>query len=887
MNDRSRQNPVLIDGSSYIYRAFHALPPLTTSKGRPTGATRGFASMLRKLISTYPNVPMVMVFDAKGKTFRSDYYKDYKANRPPMPNELRSQISDIKELTKLFKLHSEEVVGVEADDVIATLAKSFGSKHKVLISSPDKDLAQLVTDKVIQHNSMSDDFFDEARVLEKFGVMPNQIKELLALVGDKADNIPGVTKVGPKTAAKWLNEFGSIDALIDSIDQIKGVVGENLRNEQEYIKRNLFLVSLKEDLDLKLSIQDVSLPEANNSELIDFYRSLEFNTFIESAAPAAESITYKTISNANELEELKQELEDAEYFSFDTETSSLNLNEKNLVGLSFSAKKGTGSYIPINHTETTSLSETEVVSWLKQFLENNQRKMIGHNLKFDLAVLENYDISLNGFLADTILMSYVFNSTASRHNLDALAEHYLSRKTIKYEDVIGKGKTKLKNFSEVPIKEATNYAAEDAEVTLCLYETLLNKLTKENKQLLETIENQLVFVLMQMEKTGALIDQAHLNRLSNEFGSKLIKLVKSIHDKCQTVFNLDSPKQLSEVLFDKLGISTKGLKKTASGYFSTSESILQRLAEENQVVEDILEYRSLAKLKSTYTDKISEICDHNSRVHTSYHQAVTSTGRLSSSEPNLQNIPIRTKEGITIREAFVAPPGKKILALDYSQIELRLMAHYSKDETMVNSFNNDEDIHKRTAAEIFGVPLEQITADMRRQAKTINFGLLYGMSAFGLSNQLKVSRPEAEMFLTSYFEKYSSVKLFMENIVEQAKASKYVETLYGRKIHVPNIDSPNYMMRQASERVAINGPLQGSAADIIKVAMIEISKLLKKENLKIDLIMQVHDELVFEVPGEFNDSSIREIIQLMEESTRISVPLRVDYGFGANWKEAH
>ncbi|MBL6693521.1 MAG: DNA polymerase I [Proteobacteria bacterium] len=882
-----RPDIILIDGSSYIYRAFHALPPLTTSTGRPTGATRGFASMLRKLISTYPNVPMVMVFDAKGKTFRSDYYKGYKANRPSMPNELRSQISDIKELTKLFKLHSEEVVGVEADDVIATLAKSFGVKHKVLISSPDKDLTQLVTDKVIQHNSMSDDFFDEAKVFEKFGVMPNQIKELLALVGDKADNIPGITKVGPKTAAKWLNEFGSINALIDSIDQIKGVVGEHLRNEQEFIKRNLFLVSLKEDLDLKLSIQDISLPQANNSELVDFYRSLEFNTFIESATPAVQSLAYKTISNTNELEELNKELEDAEYFSFDTETSSLNLNEKNIVGLSFSTKKGTGSYVPINHTETTNLSEAEIMSWLKQFLENNQRKMIGHNLKFDLAILENYDISLDCFLADTILMSYVFNSTASRHNLDALAEHYLSRKTIKFEDVIGKGKSKLKNFSEVPIKEATNYAAEDAEVTLCLYQTLLDKLTNENKQLLERIENQLVFVLMQMEKTGALIDQAHLNKLSNEFGSKLIKLVKSIHDKCQVVFNLDSPKQLSEVLFDKLGMPTKGLKKTASGYFSTSESILQQLAEENQVVENILEYRSLAKLKSTYTDKISEICDHNSRVHTSYHQAVTSTGRLSSSEPNLQNIPIRTKEGITIREAFVAPPDKKILALDYSQIELRLMAHYSQDKTMVNSFNNDEDIHKRTAAEIFGVPLDQITADMRRRAKTINFGLLYGMSAFGLANQLKVSRPEAEMFLTSYFEKYSSVKSFMENIVEQAKASKYVETLYGRKIHVPNIDSPNYMMRQASERVAINGPLQGSAADIIKVAMIEISKLIKKQNLKIDLIMQVHDELVFEVPAHFNDSSIKEIIQLMEESTKISVPLRVDYGFGANWKEAH
>ena len=882
-----RPDIILIDGSSYIYRAFHALPPLTTSSGRPTGATRGFASMMRKLISTYPSVPMVMVFDAKGKTFRDEYYADYKANRPPMPNELRSQIDDIKELTSLFKMHIEEKPGVEADDVIATLAKKFGQDKKVLISSPDKDLTQLVTQNVIQHNSMSDEFFNVDKVLEKFGVAPSKIRELLALVGDKADNIPGITKVGQKTAAKWLNQFGSIDSLLASKDMITGVVGDNLRSEYQCLKRNLFLVSLKEDLDINLSINKLPSPEENNNDLITFYKGLEFNSFIESSAPASNSISYTTVDSIDKLMKLQNEIENAKYFAFDTETSSLKLNEQNLVGISFSTQPGNGKYIPINHNEKTQLKESEVIPWLKKLLGENEEKIIGHNLKFDYAVLQNYGIELSSFLADTILMSYVLNSTASRHNLDALAEYYLSRKTIKYEDVIGKGKNKLKNFSEVSIKEATNYACEDTDVTLCLFEHLLGKLSEENREILKNIENPLVFVLMHMEKKGTLIDQRHLNKLSKDFGSKLIKLVQSIHKKCGTVFNLDSPKQLSEVLFDKLGISSKGLKKTASGYFSTSENILQRLAEENEVVKEILEYRSLAKLKSTYTDKISEICDQNSRVHTSYHQAVTSTGRLSSSDPNLQNIPIRTNEGITIREAFIAPAGKKILAIDYSQIELRLMAHYSQDPTMLESFHNNEDIHKRTAAEIFGLSLDKISPEMRRQAKTINFGLLYGMSAFGLSNQLKVSRTEAEIFLNSYFEKYSSVKGFMEDIVEQTKKTKFVKTLYGRKIHVPNIDSPNYMLRQAAERIAINGPLQGSAADIIKIAMIKISDYIQEKKIDVDLIMQVHDELVFEIPQSFTETDINDIVQIMESSTEISVPLKVDFGMGANWKEAH
>ena len=882
-----RPDLILIDGTSYIYRAFHALPPLTTKEGKPTGATRGFASMIRKLISTYPGVPMVMVFDAKGPNFRNDYYEPYKKNRPPMPNELRVQIDDIKKLSELFCFSIEEVVGVEADDVIATLAEKFGKDKKILISSPDKDLTQLVTNNIIQHNSMSNEFFNEEYVLEKFGVSPNQISELLALVGDKADNIPGITKVGNKTAAKWLNQHGSLDNLLKHADEITGVVGENLRNEKDFLKRNLFLVSLKKDLSFDLQIDEIKVPEQSNKGLQDFFKELEFNAFVTEEQAEKKVVEYKTLKSIDDLSMIENLIHESKCFAFDTETTSIDSLEAELVGVSFSFEANSGYYLPIAHQEKTAISRDEALRWLKQIIEASQDKVIGQNLKYDLQVLRNHQINIKKFYADTMLMSYSINSTASRHNLDALAEYYLNIKTIKFEDVMGKGKNKLKNFSEVPIKEATNYAAEDADITLQLYRTFETKIDDKTTKMLQEIEYPMIFVLMEMEATGALIDIKHLNSLSNNFGSKLINLVQKIHKHSGVVFNIDSPKQLSEVLFDKMGIEAKGLKKTSSGYYSTSEAVLQKLADENEIIKDILEYRTLAKLKSTYTDKLSEICDLGSRVHTSYHQAVTSTGRLSSSDPNLQNIPIRTKDGIVIREAFIAPQGKKLLAIDYSQIELRLMAHYSNDEIMVKSFNNNEDIHKRTASEIFGVDIQDVDDDMRRKAKTINFGLLYGMSAFGLSNQLSVTRAEADIFLESYFDRYSGVSAFMKNIVEDAKGKKYVETLHGRKIHVPNIESSNYLMRQASERAAINGPLQGSAADIIKIAMIKIAEWIQGNDQEIKMILQVHDELIFEVPDSYGEENIEPIIKLMEQSTEINVPLKAEYGFGSNWREAH
>jgi len=882
-----RPDLILIDGTSYIYRAFHALPPLTTKEGKPTGATRGFASMIRKLISTYPGVPMVMVFDAKGPNFRNDYYEPYKKNRPPMPNELRVQIDDIKKLSELFCFSIEEVVGVEADDVIATLAEKFGKDKKILISSPDKDLTQLVTNNIIQHNSMSNEFFNEEYVLEKFGVSPNQISELLALVGDKADNIPGITKVGNKTAAKWLNQHGSLDNLLKHADEITGVVGENLRNEKDFLKRNLFLVSLKKDLSFDLQIDEIKVPEQSNKGLQDFFKELEFNAFVTEEQAEKKVVEYKTLKSIDDLSMIENLIHESKCFAFDTETTSIDSLEAELVGVSFSFEANSGYYLPIAHQEKTAISRDEALRWLKQIIEASQDKVIGQNLKYDLQVLRNHQIHIKKFYADTMLMSYSINSTASRHNLDALAEYYLNIKTIKFEDVMGKGKNKLKNFSEVPIKEATNYAAEDADITLQLYRTFETKIDDKTTKMLQEIEYPMIFVLMEMEATGALIDIKHLNSLSNNFGSKLINLVQKIHKHSGVVFNIDSPKQLSEVLFDKMGIEAKGLKKTSSGYYSTSEAVLQKLADENEIIKDILEYRTLAKLKSTYTDKLSEICDLGSRVHTSYHQAVTSTGRLSSSDPNLQNIPIRTKDGIVIREAFIAPQGKKLLAIDYSQIELRLMAHYSNDEIMVKSFNNNEDIHKRTASEIFGVDIQDVDDDMRRKAKTINFGLLYGMSAFGLSNQLSVTRAEADIFLESYFDRYSGVSAFMKNIVEDAKGKKYVETLHGRKIHVPNIESSNYLMRQASERAAINGPLQGSAADIIKIAMIKIAEWIEGNDQEIKMILQVHDELIFEVPDSYGEENIEPIIKLMEQSTEINVPLKAEYGFGSNWREAH
>ena len=881
-----RPDVILIDGSSYIYRAFHALPPLSTTAGKPTGATRGFASMLRKLIDIYPSVPMVMVFDAKGPNFRNDFYKDYKSNRPPMPNELRVQIDDIKTLSKLFKMNILEIEGVEADDVIATLAKDFNEK-KILISSPDKDLTQLVEANTIQHNSMTNDFFDAQGVYSKFGVFPNKIPELLAIVGDKSDNIPGITKVGNKTAAKWIEKYGSLDSIIDNAEDISGVVGENLRNELSNLKRNLFLVSLKNDLKLNLNFKDLQIPENKNKKLKDFYLDLEFNAFIETTEKSKKDFKYLTVSNQDELDKLEAKLLESKYFAFDTETNSLNQNEASIVGVSFSVQSGEGFYLPINHVEQTELNRENLLRWLKNVLEKNVDKIIGQNLKFDLSILKNEKIELSNFYADTMLMSYVINSTLTRHNLDALCEKYLGRQLIKFEEVMGKGKNRYKNFGDVPIKDATAYAAEDAEATFSLFQKLSSLIDKDAMKLLKEVEYPLVFVLMNMEREGTMIDIKHLKKLSNHFGSRLMLLVQKIHEVSKTIFNIDSPKQLSEVLFEKLCLPTKGLKKTSSGYYSTSEAILQKLSHDHEIVKDILEYRSLAKLKSTYTDKLAEICDVRSRVHTSYQQAVTSTGRLSSSEPNLQNIPIRTNEGITIREAFVAPKGSKILAIDYSQIELRLMAHYSKDDIMIDAFNNNEDIHKRTASEVFGVDIEDVTGEMRRNAKTINFGLLYGMSAFGLSNQLGVTRAEAEIFLQNYFDRYSKVKSFMETTTNEAKKNRFVTTLYGRKIHVPNIESPNYVLRQASERAAINGPLQGSAADIIKAAMISINRWISENKSPIKLLLQVHDELLFEVPENYVEKDIQSLVNIMEETTLIDVPLVAEYGFGTNWREAH
>ena len=881
-----RPDVILIDGSSYIYRAFHALPPLSTTAGKPTGATRGFASMLRKLIDIYPGVPMVMVFDAKGPNFRNDFYKDYKSNRPPMPNELRVQIDDIKTLSKLFKMNILEIEGVEADDVIATLAKDFNEK-KILISSPDKDLTQLVEANTIQHNSMTNDFFDAQGVYSKFGVFPNKIPELLAIVGDKSDNIPGITKVGNKTAAKWIEKYGSLDSIIDNAEDISGVVGENLRNELSNLKRNLFLVSLKNDLKLNLNFKDLQIPENKNKKLKDFYLDLEFNAFIETTEKSKKDFKYLTVSNQDELDKLEARLLESKYFAFDTETNSLNQNEASIVGVSFSVQSGEGFYLPINHVEQTELNRENLLRWLKNVLEKNVDKIIGQNLKFDLSILKNEKIELSNFYADTMLMSYVINSTLTRHNLDALCEKYLGRQLIKFEEVMGKGKNRYKNFGDVPIKDATAYAAEDAEATFSLFQKLSSLIDKDAMKLLKEVEYPLVFVLMNMEREGTMIDIKHLKKLSNHFGSRLMLLVQKIHEVSKTIFNIDSPKQLSEVLFEKLCLPTKGLKKTSSGYYSTSEAILQKLSHDHEIVKDILEYRSLAKLKSTYTDKLAEICDVRSRVHTSYQQAVTSTGRLSSSEPNLQNIPIRTNEGITIREAFVAPKGSKILAIDYSQIELRLMAHYSKDDIMIDAFNNNEDIHKRTASEVFGVDIEDVTGEMRRNAKTINFGLLYGMSAFGLSNQLGVTRAEAEIFLQNYFDRYSKVKSFMETTTNEAKKNRFVTTLYGRKIHVPNIESPNYMLRQASERAAINGPLQGSAADIIKAAMISINRWISENKSPVKLLLQVHDELLFEVPENYVEKDIQSLVNIMEETTLIDVPLVAEYGFGTNWREAH
>ena len=889
------QNPqiFLIDGSSYLYRAFHAMPPLTTSKGLPTGAIKGVANMLRNIKNNFPDAPIITIFDAKGKNFRHEILESYKANRPPMPDELIKQLDPLKKICNYMGAPVVEISGVEADDVIATLASELKSKHTVIISSLDKDLMQLVEDeKVLMMNTMTDETFDSKKVREKFGVGPEQIIEYLALVGDSSDNIPGVPKVGPKTASKWLTEYLNLENLINKSGELKGAVGESFRDSISDLERNIELVTLKKDVPLKKSISELVSFEPDNKALEKIYEELEFNAWINNQNTKTRNFkdaNYETIINKKSLDDLIKKINASSAFAIDTETDSLDTKIAKLIGISVSVKTEEGYYIPIAHDYDDSPDQLDLNKELQGFrkaIEQNQHKLVGQNLKYDLPVLKNHGFTIDNFLADTMIMSYVFNSVGSRHGLDNLAKNYLDYETIKYDEITGTGKNKI-SFSKVNIDLATNYAAEDADVTLRLYEFFSPKIRSEKKleSLLTDLEYPVLKVLLGMENNGVKIDQKMLVDYSKELSKRLEKLVNKAFSLSGEEFNLDSPKQLLEILFNKLNLPV--IKKTPKGQPSTNEETLQKLAEDYELPRVILEYRGLAKLKSTYTDSLVNMIHTNTeRVHTSYQQAVTSTGRLSSTEPNLQNIPIKTEEGRKIRQAFIAEKDSCIISADYSQIELRIMAHLSKDINLNSAFTDGKDVHSATAAEIFEVDINNVTGDQRRKAKAINFGLMYGMTAFGLTRQLGISRNDAQMYLDSYFSKYDGVLKYMNEIREQARKKHYVETIFGRRVHVPEINSGNGLRKKAAERAAINGPLQGSAADIIKKAMLDVNQWIQ-ENSSIKMIMQVHDELVFEVDENFKDSCCKSIKEIMEKAVALDVPLVVDINHGNNWDEAH
>ena len=888
----------LIDGSSYLYRAFHAMPPLTTSKGLPTGAVKGVTNMLRNLRKENPDSYYLAIFDAKGKNFRHTIYPDYKANRPPMPMELREQLSPLKEICNAMGMPVIEVPGVEADDVIATLAIEGSNKGmSVVISSLDKDLMQLVKDPMVKMmNTMNKQIYNEAGVEKKFGVKPNQIIDYLALVGDSSDNIPGVSKVGPKTAAKWLNEFNNIEGIVKNAESFTGVVGNNLRDSIQDLDRNIELVRLKKDVDIKVTLEELLNAEENTEELNKLFVSLEFNTWIQSPKKTKEEPgfvakkEYQTILTKKDLQVWANKLNKAQTFAIDTETSSLDTMTANLIGISLACDEGEGCYIPIAHSYDKvpqQLDLDDVVKVLGKSISNNESKLVGQNLKFDLPILRRHGIKVDKFLGDTMLMSYVLNSTATRHGLDRMALHYLNYKTMKYEEIVGTASKQI-NFSQVKIPVATFYASEDADITLRLF-NLLNDRLKTEKQLihlLKTIEYPMLESLIKVETNGAKIDAKMLAEYSKELGLKAAELSRKAFKMAGEEFNMDSPKQLVEVLYNKLELPI--LKKTPKGQPSTNEDTLQRLAEEYELPKIIIEYRTLAKLKSTYTDSLINIQHpETNRIHTSYQQAVTSTGRLSSTEPNLQNIPIKTPEGRKIREAFIPEKGNVLISADYSQIELRIMAHLSGDKNLTEAFKNNLDVHSATASEIFGISLDEVSQDHRRSAKVINFGLIYGMSAFGLTRQLGIPRHEAQDYLDTYFEKYTGVRKYMDSTKELAKKNLYVETILGRRLHVAEINASNGLRRQAAERAAINAPLQGSAADIIKKAMIDIDNWTGDDNTDIRMIMQVHDELVFEVKKDYAIEALEKITTFMEKAVKLSVPLTVDAHQGSNWNEAH
>lgn len=902
---------VLVDGSSYLFRAYYALPDLSNSSGHPTGAIRGVISMIRKLARDYPDSLVAVVFDAPGKTFRDDLYSEYKANRASMPEDLREQIAPIHELIKAMGLPLICVEGVEADDVIGTYATQASlAQRTTVISTGDKDMAQLVSEHVTLVNTMTETTMDRQGVVDKFGVTPEQIIDYLALMGDTADNIPGVPKVGPKTASKWLNEYGSLDEVMAKAEEFKGKIGENLRNSLDQLPLSKALTTIKCDVELDMSIAQLQATAPDNAALQKYFKEFEFKAWsdelergdsqveqkTDSHAPQEKSPVieyprdYEVITTLEGLNSWVTELSSVDAFAFDTETTSINYMLAELVGFSFAAKAGRAAYLPVAHDypgAPDQLTLEQALAALTPLLENPALGKIGQNIKYDMSVLARYGVSFAGPLYDTMLESYVLNSVATRHNMDALAEFYLDRKTIHFEEVAGKGAKQL-TFNQVPLETGGEYAAEDADITLQLHECLYPQIQAQPTLLhvFTNIDMPLVPILSQVERQGALVDGRMLKQHSAELADRLKELVELAWEQAGETFNLDSPKQLQTIFYEKLGLPV--LKKTPGGKPSTAEAVLVDLARDFELPATLLSYRGLAKLKSTYTDKLPlDINAETGRIHTSYHQAVAATGRLSSSDPNLQNIPIRNAEGRRIRQAFLPPAGYKIMAADYSQIELRIMAHLSGDQGLTTAFAEDQDIHRATASEVFDVAPEAVSDDQRRSAKAINFGLIYGMSAFGLGKQLSISRTLAQDYIDRYFSRYPGVLRYMEETKALAAEQGFVETVFGRRLYLPEINAKAVPRRQAAERTAINAPMQGTAADIIKLAMISVQDWLANADLDARMIMQVHDELVFEVSEGDLQQLTDEVVQRMCAAVELSVPLTVATGVGINWDEAH
>ena len=903
---------VLVDGSSYLFRAFHALPPLVTSRGQPTGAVKGVINMIRALIREHDKANVAIVFDAKGKTFRNDIYDEYKAHRPPMPDELRSQIGPIHEIVRAMGLPLLIEEGVEADDVIGTLARRAEAEGMpTLISTGDKDLAQLVTDKITLVNTMTNEILDTEGVKKKFGIGPELIVDYLALMGDKSDNIPGVPGVGPKTALKWLQEYGSMEGIIANADKIGGKIGERLRENLDMLRLSHELATIKDDVELSYRIGDLVKAEEEPQKLYDLYTAMEFKTWINeleeagiagtseefaAAAPqAAEEIDvqvketrYAPVTDEAALADLVSALEAAGRFSIKLESAPAHYLDTTLLGLAFSSEPGTAWYVPMGHEEGEQLKEETVLAALKPLLENAEVVKVGHDLKWDRHVLANYGIDLQPLKSDVLLASYVLNSTAIKHQLNDIARHYLELTPIELESLLGKGRKKL-HPAQLSSGDYTDYAAEQADLILRLGIHLEQTLEREGQLLgvYRYYELPLVEALQTVERNGIKLDKKILAKQSKEIEKQIDRLQQEVFKLAGEEFNLGSPKQLQAILFEKLGLPV--LKKTGTGQPSTAEPVLQELAEQQyELPHLILEHRSLSKLKSTYTDKLPlEVNARTGRIHTTFQQAVAATGRLSSTEPNLQNIPIRSEAGRRVRTAFVPEPGYKLLAADYSQVELRIMAHLSQDPGLLEAFSSDADVHKATAADVFGVSLDAVTPDQRRSAKAINFGLIYGMSAFGLANQIGVSRGEAQDYVERYFEKYPGVRRFMDQTRALADEKGYVETIFARRLYLPDLHAGNAMIRRAAQRTAINAPMQGSAADIIKHAMIDIHHWLCQSDLDARMVLQVHDELVFEVSEADVDLLAEGVRFRMITAASLDVPLVVDVGVGNNWDEAH